>query len=366
MNNRNDGKPGQNSAAAQSGAPWWEPARFAARRPYLAARGAIAAAVRAWYAEQGFAEVETPALQVSPGLEPHLKAFATELEEPFDQGARRLYLHTSPEFAMKKLLAAGCPRIFQLARVYRNGERAPTHHPEFTMLEWYRAGGTTDALIADVTALLRVAWNAVPTPLRETGLRWNGQVCDPMAPVHVLSVADAFFQYAKIDLLATAPDPLRPDADLLHRAAGEVGIALPRSAEWEDLFFHIFLDRIEPRLGIGAPTALTDYPISMAALARPSPKDPRVAERVEIYAAGLELANGFGELTDPVEQRRRFESDMEKKQRLYGLRYPIDEDLLAALAQMPDAAGMALGFDRLVMLATGATRIEDVLWAPVA
>jgi lysyl-tRNA synthetase class 2 len=288
------------------------------------------------------------------------------LEEPFGQGNRRLYLHTSPEFAMKKLLAAGCPRIFQLARVYRNGERAPTHHPEFTMLEWYRAGAETAALIADAGDLLRCAWTAVPAALRGEGLRWNGQVCDPTRPMQVLTVAEAFSRFAQIDLLASAPDPLQPDAGLLRHAASRADIELPASGEWEDLFFHIFLDRIEPHLGIGAPMALTDYPLSMAALARPSATDPRVAERVEIYAAGLELANGFAELTDPVEQRRRFEADMAKKQRLYGTRYPIDEDFLAALARMPPAAGMALGFDRLVMLASGAATIEDVLWAPVA
>lgn len=370
MNSRKTDEPGQISAAAgsagaHSGA-WWNRERFAARRPYLEARGAITAATRAWFAGQGFAEVETPALQVSPGLEPHLKAFAVELEEPFGQSARRLYLHTSPEFAMKKLLAAGCPRIFQLARVYRNGERAPTHHPEFTMLEWYRAGEDTDSLIADVGALLRGAWDAVPESLRGRGLCWNGLHCDPARPMEVLTVAEAFTRYAGIDLLATAPDPQNPDPDLLRSAAAKAGLALLHSGDWEDLFFHIFLDRIEPRLGIGAPTALTDYPISMAALARTSRKDPRVAERVEIYVAGLELANGFGELTDPAEQRRRFEADMEKKQRLYGARYPIDEDFLAALARMPEASGMALGFDRLVMLATGAAAIDDVLWAPVA
>ena len=370
MNSRKTDEPGQISTAAASagshGGPWWDRKRFAARRPYLEARGAITTATRAWFTSQGFAEVETPALQVSPGLEPHLKAFAAELEEPFGQSARRLYLHTSPEFAMKKLLAAGMPRIFQLARVYRNGERAPTHHPEFTMLEWYRVAEDTETLIADAGALLRSAWNAVPAALRGQGLRWNGLRCDPMQPMEVLTVADAFTRYAGIDLLATAPDPHNPDADLLRRAAAKAGLALLYSGDWEDLFFHIFLDRIEPRLGIGAPTALTDYPISMAALARPSPNDPRVAERVEIYVAGLELANGFGELTDAAEQRRRFEADMEKKQRLYGMRYPIDEDFLAALAQMPEASGMALGFDRLVMLATGAAEIDDVLWAPVA
>ena len=367
MNSRKDDRPGQISANSRgSAAPWWDPARFAARRPFLAARSGITAATRAWFIDQGFSEVETPALQVSPGLEPHLRAFATELEEPFDQGSRGLYLQTSPEFAMKKLLAAGCPRIFQLARVYRNGERSATHHPEFTMLEWYRTGATIAALIDDASALLLSAWNAVAPELRGDGLRWNGLQCDPLKPMQVLTVADAFARYASIDLLATAPDPHHPDADLLRAAAARTGFILPPTGDWEDLFFHIFLASIEPKLGVGAPTALIEYPVSMAALARPCESDPRVAERVEIYVAGLELANGFGELTDVAEQRRRFEADMDKKQRLYGVRYPIDEDFLAALAQMPEASGIALGFDRLVMLATGAAAIDDVLWAPVA
>jgi len=351
--------------------PWWDPETFAVRRPYLEARTAMTAAVRAYFTRQDFLEVETPALQVSPGLEPHLRAFATELNDPFGQDRRPMYLHTSPEFAMKKLLAAGLPRIFQIARVYRDGERAPTHHPEFSMLEWYRAGEAIAALIDDCGALLRAVWSAVPAPLRsklqaDGGLRWQGKTCDPMRRPEVMTVAEAFRRFAGIDILGTAPDPIRPDADRLRDAAAHAGIRLPQTGDWEDLFFHIFLDRIEPRLGIGAPTALVDYPISMAALARRSPRDPRVAERFELYVCGLELANGFGELTDPAEQRRRFEADMAKKERLYGVRYPIDEDFLAALGQMPEASGIALGFDRLVMLATGAERIEDVLWAPVA
>jgi lysyl-tRNA synthetase class 2 len=202
--------------------------------------------------------------------------------------------------------------------------------------------------------------------LRGDGLRWRGRACDPRKGVRAISVAAAFRRWAGIDILATAPEPLAPDAGLLRKAADAAGIALPATGEWEDLFFHVFLDRIEPYLGIGAPTALVDYPLSMAALARPSPRDARVAERFELYAAGLELANGFGELTDADEQRRRFAADNDRRERLYGSRHPVDEDFLAALARMPEASGIALGFDRLVMLATGAERIEDVLWAPVA
>jgi len=345
---------------------WWERDQFARKRPRLLARNAAMAAIRQWFEGQGFVAVETPALQVSPGMEVHLKAFATELEEPFGERRRKLHLHTSPEFAMKKLLAAGEPRLFQFARVFRNGERAATHHPEFTMLEWYRANADWTALVADCEAIVRAALAAVPPALSEGALRWRGAAADPAAPFERLSVAGAFRRHAGIDLLATAPDPQKPDAAALAAEARRIGIATQAQDSWDDIFFKIFLDRIEPSLGRERPTILHAYPASMAALARIDAADPRVAERCELYVAGLEIANGFGELTDAAEQRRRFEADMAKKHALYGERFPIDEDFIAAVGAMPPAAGMALGFDRLIMLATGAERIDEVLWAPVA
>jgi elongation factor P--(R)-beta-lysine ligase len=342
-------------------APWWRPDRFAQRRANLERRAALTQATRNFFAERGFVEVETPALQVSPGLEPHLVAFATDLVAP-GGARRRLHLHTSPEFAMKKLLVAGMPRIFQLARVFRNAERASTHHPEFTMLEWYRANAGYESLMQDCEELLRaIAAQGVAR------LRWRGQECDPTAPCERLTVAEAFARHTSVDIFATAPDPHAPSLDLLAKAAARMGVAPRPGDAWDDLFFRIFLERIEPKLGIGRATILYDYPISMAALSRAKASDPRAAERMELYVCGLELANGFGELTDATEQRRRFEADMALKERRYGERYPIDEDFLAALAHgMPESAGIALGFDRLMMLATGAGAIEDVLWAPVA
>jgi lysyl-tRNA synthetase class 2 len=340
---------------------WWCPDRFRRREPYLAARRRILAAIRAFFAERDFVEVDTPALQVSPGLEPHLMAFATELTEP-GEASRRRYLHTSPEFAMKKLLVAGVPRLFQLSHCFRNGERGATHHPEFTMLEWYRAGAGYRDLMTDCEALLRVCLGAAGT----SHFAWHGNTANPKGPWEYLSVAEAFERHVHIDLLATAPDPMHPSLDRLAGAARPLGIAPHVGDTWEDLFFRIFLDRIEPRLGMGAPTVLYDYPISMAALARPKPEDSRLAERFELYVAGLELANAFGELTDAATQRARFLADQEKKRARYVTAYPIDEDFLAALTHgMPKSAGIALGVDRLVMLATGAAHIEDVLWAPV-
>lgn len=341
---------------------WWRADRFAARRAKLERRGQILAAVRSFFAARGFVEVDTPALQISPGLEPHLRAFATEWHDPDQAGPARRYLHTSPEYAMKKLLVAGLPRIWQLAHAFRDGERSATHHPEFSMLEWYRAGASWHDLAEECRALVAACQEAADA----AELSWRGRRADARGAWQSLSVAEAFRRFCGIDLLATAPDPLHPRLDLLAAAAAPIGIAPHPGDDWEALYFRIFLDRIEPSLGIGAPTILYDYPLAMAALARRSPADPRVAERFEVYVCGLELANAFGELTDAGEQRARFAADQARRQALYGETYPIDEDFLAAIAHgMPDSAGIALGFDRLVMLATGAADIEEVLWAPV-
>jgi lysyl-tRNA synthetase class 2 len=340
--------------------PWWAPHVHSDRRPVLKARSRVQAAIRDQLLAQDFTEVETAILQVSPGNETHLHAFATELTAP-DGSVSRLYLHTSPEFACKKLLAAGERRIFQFARVFRNAERSALHHPEFTMLEWYRAEEPYGAVMHDCVDFLRRAAEAAGADR----VTFRDVECDPFADPERLSVADAFRRYAGIDLLATLAGR-DTDRDSLMAAATAAGIRTAPDDTWSDVFSRILVERVEPRLGRGRPTLLTEYPICEAALARPSPDDPRVAERFEMFVAGVELANGFGELTDAAEQRRRFTDAMAMKLRLYGETYPLDEDFLSALDHMPPACGCALGFDRLVMLATGAPRIEHVIWTPVA
>jgi lysyl-tRNA synthetase class 2 len=339
--------------------PWWDRGVYADRRPFLLARNRILSAFRDWFRQRGFVEVETPVLQVSPGNEVHLHAFATELTAP-DGTPTPLYLHTSPEFTCKKLLAAGEPRIFSFAHVFRNRERGALHHPEFTMLEWYRTNEPYEVLMEDCAGLLAEAAKAAGS----AQWQWKDRTADPYAAPERLAVAVAFETFAGIDLLATL-DGREPNRDRLVAAARGKGIQVADDDTWSDVFSRVLVERIEPRLGVGRPVLLDRYPLPEAAWAQPA-DDARRAQRFELYACGVELANGFGELTDAGEQRRRFEEAMAERQRRYGERHPIDDDFLAALSDMPQACGIAMGFDRLVMLATGASRIEQVLWAPVA
>jgi lysyl-tRNA synthetase class 2 len=302
--------------------PWWDKARHRDRRGFLATRAAIARAVREWFWDQGFTEVEPQALSPSPGAEVHVDAFASS----------NRYLHTSPEFAMKKLLAAGEEKIFYFGKCWRKGETGPLHAEEFTMLEWYRANEPYERVMDDCVELARLAATIAHSEM----LHWKDKSCDPFAAAGRLTVSDAFARFLP--------------SSLAEEGTGDA--------------FSAAIVQIEPHLGTLALTVLHEYPIEEAALARRCAHDPRVAERFEMYACGVELANGFGELTDPVEQRARLIAAMDEKEKRYGMRWPIDEDFLAALAHMPPASGVALGFDRLVMLATGARHIGDVLWTP--
>ena len=338
--------------------PFWSRDAHVARRPYLLARGRIMAALRNWFAARDFVEVETGALQVSPGNETHLHAFAADLIGP-GRESRKLYLRTSPEFACKKLLAAGETRIVEFARVFRNRERGALHHPEFTMLEWYRAHEPYETLMDDCAGLLAEAARAAGA----AQFVYRGKAVDPFAAAERLTVAEAFSRHAGVDLLATVRNR-KGDRAALAAQATKAGIVIADNDNWADIFSRILVERVDPHLGVGRATILYEYPLPLAALARAKPGSDKVAERFELYACGVELANAFGELRDTAEQRARFEAAMTEKEGLYGERYPIDEDFLAALAGMPPASGIALGFDRLVMLATGAQRIDQVIWAP--
>jgi elongation factor P--(R)-beta-lysine ligase len=337
---------------------WWSRERHAARRPGLVVRNRIKTALRSHFESRGFIEVESAQLQASPGNETHLHAFRTGFVSPAGDCAEA-YLHTSPEFACKKLLAAGETRIFDFARVFRNRERGRLHAPEFTMLEWYRAGEGYEALMDDCADILRLAADA-------GGLdewRFRGRRANPHLDPDRLTLQDAFGAFAGVDLLATLTADAT-DRDALAAAAAAAGVRVAADDSWSDVFSRVLVEKVEPAIGEGRATILCEYPWPEAALARRKPGDPLVAERFEIYVCGVELANAFGELTDPAEQRRRFTEDMDLKAAIYGERYPLDEDLLAALAVMPEASGAAMGFDRLAMLAAGAACVEDVLWTP--
>ncbi|MEQ9690563.1 MAG: EF-P lysine aminoacylase EpmA [Bauldia litoralis] len=338
-----------------SPSPIWSKDRHQDRRPFLLGRNRITAALRRWFAARDFVVVEPAALQVSPGNEAHLHAFATELIGPGGDRQPR-YLHTSPEFACKKLLAAGEEKIVAFARVFRNRERGALHAPEFTMLEWYRAGAAWHVVIDDTLALIAEAARAAGS----TGFAWQDRAADPFAAAVRVSVVEAFDRFAGIDLAATLGD-----RDGLAVAAASQGARVATDDSWSDIFSRVLVERVEPCLGLGQPSVLHSYPVSEAALARPQPSDPRFAERFEVYLCGVELANGFGELTDAAEQERRFGLEMDVKSRVYSERYPIDADFIAALSAMPPASGVALGLDRLAMLATGAPGIEFVQWNPV-
>jgi elongation factor P--(R)-beta-lysine ligase len=316
--------------------------------------------VRRWFDAKGFIEVQPAALQASPGNETHLHGFKTALILP-DGSLHDSYLHASPEFAMKKLLAAGERRIVALTSVFRNRERTALHAPEFVMLEWYRSFTPLERLIEDCVAIIGLAAHVAGTKV----LMYRGREASPFDPPERLTVRDAFRRYADIDIYDSLPMNGRADTEMLARQAKDSGLRVAPDDDWSDIFSRILSERVEPNLGIGRPTVLHAYPASEAALAQVHPDDPRVAERFELYCCGVELANAFHELRDPNEQRRRFASSMREQRRIFGFSHPIDDDFLTALAYMPDASGAALGFDRLVMLAAGAERVESIQWTPV-
>jgi lysyl-tRNA synthetase class 2 len=329
------------------------------RKSNARARARLCGEVRRALGAMGYEEVETPCLVPAAGMEPHIHAFAADFV-PEAGGARTtLYLHTSPEYAMKRLLAAGLPRIYQLARVFRNGEVSPTHNPEFTMLELYRAGADYLGIMEDLERLVEACARALSPEGAPRAAR-GGERLDLAAPFERLTVAEAFRRHAGVDLPACGNDAARL-AEAARRAGLDPG---PPGEPFDDVFFRVMLEAVEPRIGRGRPVYLLDWPAPMAALSRVRGDDPRFAERFELYAGGLELANGFSELTDAAEQRRRLVAEQDERRRLGRPIHPLDERFLAALPRMPAAGGVAVGLDRLLMLLVGAETIADVLLFP--
>lgn len=292
----------------------------------LADRARVVREARAFFESRGFLEVETPVAVPSPGSDLHLDAFRLS-------GARQLYLATSPEYQMKRLLADGHRRVHQLSRVFRAGEFGERHNPEFTMLEWYRAPGTLDEVICDTEQLVARATGGTVT--------LGPRTISTLPPFERIGIVDAFVQYAHVSEL-----------EVLEWASRD-----------EDRFYRVLVETVEPALArIDRPLVLERYPIEQASLARACPDDARFAERFELWIAGVELCNGFGELTDAAEQRRRLEKDAADRGRLGKDIYPIDERFLAALERgLPPCAGNALGLDRLVAMACGSTCLDEVV-----
>jgi lysyl-tRNA synthetase class 2 len=329
---------------------WWHPDHFARKIPFLEKRAKIIKSIRTYFDDLGYTEVETPALQHSAVMDPHIKAFETEFISPNQSETRRLFLHTSPEFAMKKMLVGGMKKIYQICKTFRNAEDSPNHSPEFTMIEWYHTGLSYEDLMQECVGLMRA--------VTDVPYKFRGMESDAHQPWEIISVCEAFQKYAHINL-----ESVLNDLDGFKKLAGDL---YHEGDEWDDIFFRVFLEKIEPNLGHPVPTIIYDYPIHMASLSRPKQSDPRFCERFEIYICGLELANAFGELCDAGEQKRRFAKNMAEKKRLYGDDYPIDHELIEALSHgMDDVSGIALGVDRLVMLATGADHINDIISEPV-
>jgi len=310
----------------------------------LRIRAGVLATIRSFFAERGVLEVETPLLASTPVTDLHIGALCTRYRGPGADGGRELWLQTSPEFAMKRLVAAGSGPIYQLGKAFRDGEAGSRHNPEFTILEWYRPGWDHHGLIDEVGDLL------------EEVLRIGSGIGSGSGSGERITYREAFQRHLGIDP-HTAAAPA-----LAGVARDRIGAAVPDLGGDRDGWLDLIMSHvIEPRLGRGGPTFVFDYPASQAALARIRPGDPPVAERFEAWIEGVELANGYHELSDPAEQRRRFEDDLAARRQRGLPAVPMDERFLAALEHgLPDCAGVALGVDRLVMLAAGADRIAEV------
>ncbi|MEW6056136.1 MAG: EF-P lysine aminoacylase EpmA [Bdellovibrionota bacterium] len=332
-------------------------------KEYRRSRAKVIETIRQYFGEQGFLETDTPSFVLSPGMEPHIRPIKIE--------GTKAFLPTSPEFAMKRILAQGYEKIFQVCKAYRHEPASATHNPEFTILEWYRAHVDYTAIMEDVEALFeRIAQNLFGKAAFETETRGAQDLSRPWPR---LTVEECFRRFAGLELRELLDVSAMAQACVAKGWAGREALlpsVLAQPGAWDDLFFRVMLNAVEPGLAkLGKPVIVYLYPESQAALANleTDSKGCRWAKRFEVYAGGLELGNAFDELVNPFEQRRRFEKDMELRKSLYGESFPIspiDEGFLESLGSMPKAGGIAMGVDRMVMYFTGAASIHEVLWLP--
>ena len=318
-------------------------------------RARILRSIRRFFDSKGFLEIDAPLLTPCPTLDANIRSIQSVAHDNRNE-SKPMFLHTSPEHAMKKLLAAGADRIYFLGKVFRDGECTRLHNPEFTMLEWYRSEATYEDIINDTQEVVHAVANDV---FDAEHLKYQGKKIDLSLPWDRITLRDLFVHETGIDL-----ENYRT-ADSLKEAAASLDVHYQEDDDWETLFFRIFLEKIERKLGFPKPVFLLDYPLSMGLMARRKPENPRWVERAEIYIAGLECANGYSELTHPDEQKKRFLEERRKKTASDNASHPIDWDLISALESgLSPCAGMALGVDRLVMLLTDKTDIQDVLLFP--
>lgn len=334
---------------------------FKRKLPFLLMRNKIINAIKKFFSTESFTEVDTPILQYCPGMEVHLTAFETKFLDITGTNPKTLYLHTSPEFAMKKLLSFGMENIYQFTHTFRNEIVSPTHYPEFTMLEWYRLHYDYTKLMNDCEEILKSALSSIGKEFFEH----NGKKCSPFNGMEKLTVKEAFEKFCHFDILATIDNPENPSKHLLEEKAKSLNINVSQIDTWDDIYEKLMFEYIEPNLGCEKPTILYEYPIHQAALSKAKDTNKNIAERFELYVCGVELANAFTELTDAKIQRARFEHDMQTKKELYGITYPIDESFIEAIENMDPATGIAMGIDRLIMLSTGANDIKDILWTEI-
>ncbi|MDE6224147.1 MAG: EF-P lysine aminoacylase GenX [Alphaproteobacteria bacterium] len=334
---------------------------FEKKLPFLLMRNKIIASIKNFFSTENFTEVDTPILQYCPGMEVHLMAFETKFVNITGEPSKTLYLHTSPEFAMKKLLSFGMENIFQFTHTFRNEIISPTHYPEFTMLEWYRLNHDYTKLMSDCEEILKSAL----TSIGKLEFVYGEKTCTPFNGIEKLTIQEAFQKFCHFDILATIDNPNTPSKTLLETEAKKLQINVSEIDTWDDIYEKLMFEYIEPNLGIGRPTILYEYPIHQAALSKAKSGVPNIAERFELYICGVEIANAFTELTDEEIQRKRFEQDMQTKKDLYGITYPIDESFLEAIKSIDSATGIAMGIDRLIMLTTGAKDIKEVLWTEI-